>query len=300
MEGQDKEAKQDWDGAIEAYRAAGDNDEMPGRIETCLYQKAVSLCQKIKDDGATAEQAIDALTAIHDRDLFDRARTFFAAENAFYDIWAAEFSTGCTIELGTYEQDLDPADGPEPISWKIICSKDGKALLLSEKVIDAMPFMSGKLRSELNDMNTDEVWQHSDIYRWTKEELIKGFADQETVLLTETESGELFFILDNKEYKQYCSEEESSSLTATPYALSRDESHHDLRYYKKDSDGTRVPGNAVIWWIRTGAVKEEGYLYPDDLSMIAGVRPAVWISYEQGPSQDWIDSHYPLPETEKK
>ena len=42
------------------------------------------------------------------------------------------------------------------------------------------------------------------------------------------------------------------------------------------------------------------YLYPDDLSITAGVRPAVWISLEQGPTDAWIDSCCPGPQSTEK
>ena len=286
-----------WDEAIEAFKAVDDNEDAKKHIEECLYQKAVSLCGKTKTGEATPAQAIEALMKIGDDGLFKQAREMFKEGNAFDEEWAAEFTTGNTILLGKYEQDNDPANGPEPISWVIAYAKDGKALLLSEKVIDAMSFMEGKRRSELNKLSADESWHQSEIYQWLKNAFTDSFSEQEKALFTENESGDVLYIFDNIEYKNYCGNEDIHSLAATSYALAKDENHHDLHYYKKDHDGNRIPGAAVIWWIRTGAVKEEGYLYPDDLGMIAGVRPAVWVCYEQGPTDEWIDNRYTLSES---
>lgn len=295
LEGETKRAGRDWDGAIEAYRAAGDYDKAAHMIEECLYQKTIELYEKTKIGDASNQQTIDSLLCISDPQLFSQARDILYEGKVFNDVWASEFAEGNTIDLGRYEQDNDPADGPETISWKVICSQAGRALLLSEKVIDAMPFMPDKRRTELNDLDADEIWKQSEICQWMNQVFSRSFSEQETAMLTTHETGDLFFILDNKEYKQYCGEEASNDLTATDYALSKDIQHHDLLYYSKVSNGTRVPGTAVTWWIRTGAIKEGGYLYPDDLGVIAGVRPAVWFSFEQGPTMEWVESYYPIP-----
>lgn len=294
LEGKAKETEQDWDGAIEAYKASGNTEQAQMSIEACLYQKAVSLCEQSAAGEVLAERAIEALQAISDTELFIKARDLFIQKNTFYDAWAAQFKTGNTIEFGKYEQDNDPANGPEPISWRVIYAQDGEALLLSEKVIDAMPFMADRRRSELNNLSADEIWQQSQIFQWLRDDFILSFSEQETSLFTASENQEVFFVLDNKEYKQYCASEESQGVQATAYALSKDAEHGNLRYYYKDADGNRVPGTSVMWWIRTGAIKEEGYLYPDNLGMVAGVRPATRISLENGPTGEWIDRQYPV------
>ena len=284
-----------WDEAIAAFTAAGDNDEAKKHTEECLYQKAIFLCEKTKTGEATAEQAIGALLAISNPEHFKQARDAFKDANVFYERWAAEFRTGNTILFGMYEQDNDLNNGPEPISWKIICSQDGKALLLSEKVIDAMSFMKGKRRTETSNLSSEEIWRQSEIYEWIRDVFSNSFSTQETAMFTAHETGDILFILDNIEYKRYCGEEDSSAVAASLYAAGKDGTHHDLLYYRKNSDGNRVPGTAVMQWIRTGAIKEESYLYPDDLGMIAGVRPAAWICYEQGPTAEWIESRFPAP-----
>lgn len=297
LEGEGKREEQDWDGAVDAFRASGDYGEAARMIEECLYQKTIDLLNKYKTGKADSQQVIDALLDIHDEQLFIRARGSLTEGNVFHEAWAKGFTEGNTIRLGKYEQDNNPDNGSEPISWRIICSRDGKALLLSEKVIDAMPFMTGKRRTELSNLNADGIWKQSEVFQWISGVFGSCFSEQEAAMFTAHETGDMLFILDNKEYKMYCSGEDSSSVAATEYALSKDKSHHNLLYYKKDSSGDRVPGTSVMWWIRTGAIKEEGYLYPDDLGMTAGIRPAAWISYEQGPTEEWIEEHFPAPET---
>ena len=291
-EGETKMAVEDWDGAIEAYKAAGEYGEAAHRIQECLYQKTVNLCELYKKEIVSAQEVADSLNGISDAELYSQARDVLKEGQVFHELWASEFSVGNRILMGYYEQDNNPDNGPEEISWIVLYTGEGKAILLSEKIIDAMPYMIEKHRTELISFIGEEIWRQSDIRSWLNEVFIACFAEQETSLQITNESGDKFFLLDNKEYKQYCSEEDSTAIIATAYALSKDTEHHDLLFYRKDSDGNYVPGVSLIWWIKTGAIKEDGYLYPDDLSMIAGVRPATWISLEKGPTDEWIESHF--------
>ena len=43
---------------------------------------------------------------------------------------------GDTIIFGTYEQDNNPDNGPEPIEWDVLDSKDGNVLVVSKYVLD--------------------------------------------------------------------------------------------------------------------------------------------------------------------
>lgn len=296
LEGKDKEGEGDWDGAIAAYEAAGEYGEAARRIQECLYGKTISLCEKAKAGEVSAQQAIDAMLAISDTELFREARDYLKDADLFRDLWTTEFTAGNTVYLGKYEQDNNPENGPEAIAWKVLYSLNGEALLLSERVIDAMPFITGEHRTDLGEINPDEIWQKSDIYNWLTEQFAGSFSQQEAALINANEAGGSAFILDNKEYKQYCSEEES--VEATAYAVSKDETHHDLLNYYKDENGNRTHGNSVMQWIRTGAVRADGYIYPDDLGMVAGVRPAVWISINRGPTDEWIENHFALPQEE--
>ncbi len=296
LEGEIKKEEGDWDGAIAAYEAADEYGEAVRQIQECLYGKTISLCEKAKAGEVSAQQAVDAMLAISDAELFRQARDNLNNADLFRDLWTTAFTAGNTVYLGKFEQDNNPENGPEAIVWKVLYSQDGEALLLSEKVIDAMPFMTGAHRTVLGEYNPDEIWQRSDIYTWLTDRFADAITEQEDALLSANENGGTFFILDNREYKQYCSEE--AFVEATAYALSKDEIHHDLLNYYKDETGNRTHGKSVMQWIRTGAVRADGYIYPDDLGMVAGVRPAVWISINRGPTDEWIENHFALPQEE--
>ena len=300
MEGEIKQAAQDWDGAIEAYQAAEQNEEVQRRIEECLYQETIRLYEDIQTQGASVQPAIDAMTAISDPELFRKARDVLRKGDAFHEAWSTAFRTGETICFGRYEQDNNLNNGPEPISWIVLYAENGEALLLSEKVIDAMAFIKGIQRTDISGLDADEVWQRTEIRQWISDTFRSAFTEQEASLFVEQDGSDSIFILDNREYRQYCSKEDPGSVQATAYALSKDEAHHDLLNYHKDETGTWIHGDYVMWWIRTGAIKEENYLYPYRLDTVAGVRPAIRIQYDKGPTDEWIDSEYSVrPEATK-
>ncbi len=296
LEGKDKEGERDWDDAIAAYEAAGEYGEAAQRIQECLYEKAIDLCEKAKAGEVSSQQAIDAMLVISDAELFRQARDYLKDADLFRDLWTTEFTVGNTVYLGKYEQDNNPENGPEAIAWKVLYSQNGEALLLSEKVIDAMPFISGAHRTDLGESDPEKIWQRSDIYTWITEHFAGAFTEQETALISANEARGSAFILDNKEYKQYCPEEEP--VEATAYAVSKDETHHDLLNYYKEENGNRTHSNSVMYWIRTGAVRADGYIYPDDLGITAGVRPAVWLYIDRGTTDEWIEGHFSLPQME--
>ena len=299
-EGENKRIIQDWDGAIESYQAAGKYGESTYRIQECLYQKTVEMNEKSKSGVINKQEIIEAFLRIEDPELFRKARDILEDNNVFSESWNAELVIGNIICFGKYEQDNDSENGPENITWRVIHKEGNKALLLSEKILDAMPYMVDRCKADLDNMVDEEIWQKTYIYEWINSSFIPKFSEQEVSVLIPNETGDTFFLLDNKEYKTYCSSENGRSVEATAYAIEKDIMHHDLHYYFTDSSGNRTSGTAVMWWIRTGAIKEDSYIYPDDLSIIAGFRPAVWISCERGPTHEWIDKHYPIPQSKEK
>ena len=295
-EAETKKAAGDWDGAIAAILASAGNNASDPAVQEYCYQKTIHLNEKANAGEAAARDAADALAAITDPDLYSRAKEILRQGNVFRDLWTEQFRAGSTVLLGRYEQDNDPANGPEAISWKVLDVSDGQALLLTEKVIDAMPFMKDTLSTEISGLDTEMVWQRSVIRRWAEETFTGSFSAQEKTLLIEKDPGGLVFIPDNRACREYCGEEDSTAVEATAYALVKDETHHDLRLYYRNGSGEPAPGSSVMWWLRGGAIKEEGYIYPYNLDTIAGVRPAVWISVSAGPTDEWIDRLFPVPE----
>ena len=294
MEAESKQAAQDWEGAVEAYQAAGAYNNADAKIEECRYQRAVSLLDKQEDNDFSG--AIEALKEIRDAELFEKAKAVFKTKNAFHGMWTAEFENGRAIRLGSYEQDNDPDNGPEPVMWKVLYAVGGEALLMSEKVIDAMPYMKDTVRTEIDSLSEDQAWKQSEIFRWANETFVNCFTPEEKALFIDSETSEAISILDNRGYKTYCDGEDSASVEATAYALSKDGTYHDLLNHYQQTHGS-----SVLCWLKNATIKGDKYLYPDDLDTIAGVRPVLLISYDKGPTDAWINERFAFtPAAEKE
>lgn len=86
------------------------------------------------------------------------------------------------VSFGTYEQDADKKNGPEPIEW-IVLDNDGKsALLLSSRPLDALAF---------NSFQAEILWENSSIRAWLND----GFFN--TAFTAEEKSVILLSAIDN-------------------------------------------------------------------------------------------------------
>ena len=68
-----------------------------------------------------------------------------------------ELMIGDIIILGTYEQDNDLTNGPEPIEWQYIGDRDGHKLLLSKYVLEGKAYQDG---------GGDITWENCTLRKW--------------------------------------------------------------------------------------------------------------------------------------
>lgn len=83
---------------------------------------------------------------------------------AFNSLFSS-LKVGSTVTLGSYEQDGDSSNGKEPISWTVESIDDGKALLLSDVCLYAMPY---------NSDSKDNSWTNSDLRKWLNNEFYQS------------------------------------------------------------------------------------------------------------------------------
>ncbi len=74
-------------------------------------------------------------------------------------------NVGDTVYFGVYEQDGDPSNGKEEISWTVHSIENGKALLLSDVCLYSMPY---------NASGTDNSWTNSDLRKWLNGEFYQS------------------------------------------------------------------------------------------------------------------------------
>ncbi|WP_019003395.1 DUF6273 domain-containing protein [Succinimonas amylolytica] len=197
------------------------------------------------------------------------------------EVWAGTPEKGGTIAMGTL-----PAAGteqPDPLIWKVLDVQDDRALLITEKCPDAIPYHT---------VLKDITWEGSAIRKWLNEDFFqKAFtASEKDLVLTvkldnpdnakyPTKGGnpteDRVFLLSNEEVLRYFPE--ASSRVCAPSSMAV------LHKARRDRDN----GN-VGWWTRTPGFFQ-GYasyvLSTGVLGMIGHfadfedntVRPAMWI-----------------------
>ncbi len=75
------------------------------------------------------------------------------------------------IVFGTYEQDGDESNGPEPIEWEVLDENDGKMLLISRYIIDRQPY---------NTEYIDVTWESCTLRNWLNDHFCNvAFSDTE-------------------------------------------------------------------------------------------------------------------------
>ncbi len=82
---------------------------------------------------------------------------------------------GQIIEFGHYEQDGDVSNGTEPIEWEVLSVEDGRALLISKYVLDAIPFSS---------TSEHKIWEDSTLRMWLNDAFLNAaFTEDEQKII---------------------------------------------------------------------------------------------------------------------
>ena len=183
-----------------------------------------------------------------------------------------------TLFFGNYYYGLDGEKGP--VEWIILKEENGRKLLLSKYIIDAVDYQeAGKTGS----------WKECSLRRWLNTEFtVQVFSKEERDRLIESERAETRNFFYNTEDSDLCrdkvfllSVEEVKSLLdtcqtvapVTPYALEK---------------GV-FANNYGLWWIRTPGDKYGMQAYINTVGKTAydgcyqqrrevGLRPAIWVS----------------------
>ena len=187
-------------------------------------------------------------------------------------------NVGDTFVFGTYEQDNDLSNGPEPIEWVVLDKKDNKILLISEKALDCRQYHK----------YTNAKWKDCSLRKWLNEEFIDdAFNWDEKILIqntlisdnVESNSNDFskskIFLLDYSEIKKYFPDERKRQCQPTNYAIAQGA-------YIDDDNGN------CKWWARQEVhsthnyfVNSLGEIFETPFNSIGyGVRPAVWVSLD--------------------
>ena len=220
---------------------------------------------------------------------------------------------GDTITFGHYEQDNDTSNGPEAITWKVLDVQDGKALIISEKIL-------ARVRHRyVEDGHGAVTWETSRVRQWLSEDFFDAaFSDEEKTAVyltnvksepnpdyTDTDPGkdtqDYVFVLGLEQYDAYFADDGDLFDAIAPYTevarvgnpYAKDELVRTAKYYPMNNAVRgNADGSAGWWWLRTvgqdyaadgnfmmrvdAAGKADGVGSDAD----CGVRPAMWVDVD--------------------
>ena len=220
---------------------------------------------------------------------------------------------GDTITFGHYEQDNDTSNGPEAITWKVLDVQDGKALIISEKIL-------ARVRHRyVEDGHGAVTWETSRVRQWLSEDFFDAaFSDEEKTAVyltnvksepnpdyTDTDPGkdtqDYVFVLGLEQYDAYFADDGDLFDAIAPYTevarvgnpYAKDELVRTAKYYPMNNAVRgNADGSAGWWWLRTvgqdyaadgnfmmrvdAAGKADGVGSDAD----CGVRPAMWVDID--------------------
>ncbi|MBR1862393.1 MAG: hypothetical protein IJ796_11160 [Lachnospiraceae bacterium] len=234
---------------------------------------------------------------------------------------APAFEAGDYIFFGSYEQDNDLENGPEPIEWEVMKIEDGKAFLLSKYVLDSRRY---------NETGKAVTWETCTMRGWLNDEFLNAAftpGEQDAIIDTEvvnddnpyygTEGGndtvDKLFLLSYDEMREFYEynlwfedylDGYSQWAVAEPTEFARhgkgrklythtfdatDKAWREERNYTEEVFGV----TGASYWLRSpgfrstaaGDVLHVGYIggrYTDYVNGDGrGVRPAMWVCSEK-------------------
>lgn len=196
------------------------------------------------------------------------------------------------IIIGHYEQDGNPDNGPEPISWLVLDHGNQYYLVISEKVLDCQPF---------NDNNPNAVWEDCTLRQWLNDDFYNA-------AFSDIEQSQILKVLLENPGNPYYDTDDGNDTEDNVFCLSVEELMHnfsfntlydwdnlcqgtdliaDLSEYAKDC--TSAVHTNTAWWLRSSGHDDYSVCYVDPLGLAGwkndmeidgntlGVRPAIYI-----------------------
>ena len=192
---------------------------------------------------------------------------------------------GDKITLGSYPQAKYTTEGA-PIQWTVLDVQDGKALLISDQILESVRF---------NEKYADTTWETSILRKWMNGEFLeKAFTDaeRESIVSVKVETPDndfrgtkggnatedKVFALSKEELEKYFPDAASRRAPATPHCA-------EAGIYTYDETGYS------IWWLRSPGYRQFAFsrvntggtlsdMIYDDIKAHRGARPAMWVKVD--------------------
>ena len=95
-----------------------------------------------------------------------------------YDQAIFSSPVGSTVTFGTYEQNGEAADGPEPLEWIVVAKQGSRVQLVTSELVDYQPYDSE---------NAGFAWVDSQLRSWLNDSVVQtAFTDEERALIRDT------------------------------------------------------------------------------------------------------------------
>ena len=222
--------------------------------------------------------------------LFGDLSGFLGEESETSEVDKLGLGIGSTIQLGYYEQDNIYSNGREPIEWYVIRLDEGKAMLLSKRILDA-----GKYNDIEWENAETTTWENCSLRFWLNEEFYQEafFFKERSVIISMTRA--------TKEHETEPATIEKVSLlrpadvfdnpqmpdisdihwktTPTEYALEKGASPEMASYWCCGPGATQGNANIAGWDGGFSFPPDDPYLSHTDVDdPKVGIRPVIWIN----------------------
>lgn len=95
-----------------------------------------------------------------------------------------EIRVGGKVEFGSYEQDGDLQNGPEPIVWDVVDSFEDGYLLVSRYILDGMPWDDGSGDASTLELKAEITYEQCSMRRWIRDSFAaKAFTEEERSMI---------------------------------------------------------------------------------------------------------------------
>ena len=204
-------------------------------------------------------------------------------------------TVGSTVYMGQFEQDSNTDNGMEPIEWKVLDIQDGKAFLISDKILTYKVYNEEVEGYVFAHEEKDFIWEFSYIRDWLNTEFYNAaFSESDkariikTTYKSEGNGGEnhinnkIFYtsenvtLLSDEEVKTYFGEKEDAEAGDTQSAQDeriatvwRESWFLRSSYEAGETSGLRMTHRVTS----SGDVDWDGWQNCE-----LGIRPAMWIS----------------------
>lgn len=263
-----------WDEASAAFKNAGEYNDAADRINEPYFERDYLQAGKYLEERNYYEARAMFLSLDGYKDSAAQAQMIL--DEHWEDI-INNAEAGDVILFGSYEQDNDTANGPEPIEWLVIDKAENKVMVVSRKILDCSFWCSPEDRPDPN--KDDLTFDETTICQWLNDGFYHtAFSEEEKSMITGTmvrtdysnyfsnEASMNIFLLSKEEIKEYDCEESA----ATEYAKAKGADEAKGYWLREYNYAVRKKYDVDYAATSVGKMLEM-----TDSSV--GVRPVMWI-----------------------